>query len=348
MQIDPHKYVPCDPAGKFNEDCEVMFDPETEQHFDAYLTLVEIGRFQAGGDYLFYRMQVVLDKARDLPILLTRWGRIGEEGAFQKTPFSTHEATIAEFKKVFEQKTGNKWGQKDQFKKKFRKFQRMRTNYVTIDQKNYLLPFNLENAPLPREATHELIEVMREVCDVNTYLKALQSSGVDPKAMPFSNLNRQNLYDALEILTKLKATLEKLENMNPRPYAENERNALLKAREKTWYLSSRFYEQIPHEEFRNKMVPPISNMNVLIEKSQMIQNLIQIEMASKILMGALFRTEEVHPMEYCIKAAGVDMQILKAHSPEFQLLNEYVQNTYLDQGKKHVRNIIRLEKEAET
>lgn len=41
---------------------------------------------------------------------------------------------------------------------------------------------------------------MREICDVNTYLKALQNSGVDPKAMPFSNLDRKNLYDALGVL----------------------------------------------------------------------------------------------------------------------------------------------------
>ena len=61
MQIDPHKFVPCDPAGKFNEDCVVMFDDHTDQHFDVYLTRVEIGKFQPGGDYLFYRMQLVLD-----------------------------------------------------------------------------------------------------------------------------------------------------------------------------------------------------------------------------------------------------------------------------------------------
>ena len=73
---------------------------------------------------------------------------------------------------------------------------------------------------------------------------------------------------------KLQKTLEKLENMNPRPYSEKERNDLLSTREKMWYLSSRFYEQIPHEEFRNKMVPPISNINLLLEKSAMIQNLI--------------------------------------------------------------------------
>ena len=54
-----------------------------------------------------------------------------------------------------------------------------------------------------------------------------------------------------------------------------------------WYLSSRFYEFVPHEEFRNKMVPPISNLNQLIQKSAMLQSLIQIEMASKILLGGL-------------------------------------------------------------
>jgi hypothetical protein len=26
MQLDPHKFVPCDPAGKFSDDCVVMFD----------------------------------------------------------------------------------------------------------------------------------------------------------------------------------------------------------------------------------------------------------------------------------------------------------------------------------
>ena len=62
----------------------------------------------------------------------------------------------------------------------------------------------------------------------------------------------------------------KLEGMNPRPYAESERNNLLATREKMWYLSSRFYEFIPHEEFRNKMVPPISTLDMLIQKSAMI------------------------------------------------------------------------------
>ena len=88
--------------------------------------------------------------------------------------------------------------------------------------------------------------------------------------MPFSNLDRKNLHDAQDVLIRLQKTLEKLEGINPRPYAENERNKLLSLREKMWFLSSRFYEFIPHEEFRNKMVPPLSNVNLLMQKSAMI------------------------------------------------------------------------------
>ena len=63
-----------------------------------------------------------MDKSRNLPILFTRWGRIGEEGAFQKTPFNTLQEAVNEFKSVFEQKTGSKWCHKDKFQKKFGKF----------------------------------------------------------------------------------------------------------------------------------------------------------------------------------------------------------------------------------
>ena len=30
MQLDPHKFVPCDPAGKFSDDCVVIFDDGSE------------------------------------------------------------------------------------------------------------------------------------------------------------------------------------------------------------------------------------------------------------------------------------------------------------------------------
>ena len=34
MQIDPHNYVPCDPSGKFSDDCAVIFDDGRYQEED--------------------------------------------------------------------------------------------------------------------------------------------------------------------------------------------------------------------------------------------------------------------------------------------------------------------------
>ena len=48
----------------------------------------------------------------------------------------------------------------------------MRNNYVTLDQKNYLLPFNLENAPMTT-VSQSVLDTVKEICDVDTYLKAL-------------------------------------------------------------------------------------------------------------------------------------------------------------------------------
>lgn len=44
-----------------------------------------------------------------LPILFTRWGRVGEEGQHQETPFPTVELACKEFCQIFKAKSGNNW-----------------------------------------------------------------------------------------------------------------------------------------------------------------------------------------------------------------------------------------------
>ena len=185
---------------------------------------------------------------------------------------------------------------------------------------------------------------------MDTFLRALKASGVDPKAMPFSNLDRKNLYDALEVLAKLEEVLKKLEGMPARPHGDAERKNLLSRREKMWFLSSRFYEFIPHAEYRDKMVPPIGTLNMLEQKSQMILNLIQIELASKILLGALYRTHNfaTNPLEYVLRACSVSLSVLETADPEYQLIRKYAINTYEGEDKrKGLARICKIRKSAE-
>ena len=56
--------------------------------------------YGAWGMYNFYRMQLWKEKSKDLFILFTNWGRIGEYGGqFQNTPFGNSEQAIEEFEK---------------------------------------------------------------------------------------------------------------------------------------------------------------------------------------------------------------------------------------------------------
>ena len=56
-----------------------------------------------------YFAQVIYDTEKKMHILFTCWGRIGDEGQYQKTPYGTEEETCQEFSKIFKAKSGNEW-----------------------------------------------------------------------------------------------------------------------------------------------------------------------------------------------------------------------------------------------
>ena len=348
MDIDKKNLVPWDPVGKFNDDCEVLEDPDNG-YYDCHLTRVDIGR-EAKDDYLFYKLQIVHDKGRDLWMLFTRWGRIGEEGAFQKTPYSKEEC-IKEFESIFLSKTKNEWKDRKNFQKHFWKYQLININYSNVCHKDYLVPFDFSKS---KESTlaPQVQEILREITQVAMYVKGIKNSGIDTDQMPFSNINRNDLLKARESLMRLREILEELEPLegNLNRFNKGElSNKIISLREKCWYHSSRFYEMIPHEQFKNEIVPPINTMATLKEKADMIDNLINFEMASKILLGAHKNAKDINPLDYWLKAMGVEIDKLDKTSSEFNILKDYCVRTWPEnnQATKKIRNIFKIQRRGE-
>jgi hypothetical protein len=48
-------------------------------------------------------------------------------------------------------------------------------------------------------------------------------------------------------------------------------------------------------------------------------------MASKILLGAFYQAENIHPLEYCTRAAGIQIEVLNKErdQSEYKLIEEY-------------------------
>lgn len=75
---EKNQKVPVDKTGRFEVSYEVYYD-EFEHPWDVYLTKVDL-KNGIYGDYVFYKMQLLYDTNRDLFVVFTRYGRIGETG----------------------------------------------------------------------------------------------------------------------------------------------------------------------------------------------------------------------------------------------------------------------------
>jgi len=102
MEESKDTYVPLDVGFNNEKQYKVFFEGTAEHRrpYDVYMTKVDL-RNGMYGDYTFYKMQMVYDSNRDLYIVLTRYGRIGEVGMNQRTPFNTFEEAKKEFATIF-------------------------------------------------------------------------------------------------------------------------------------------------------------------------------------------------------------------------------------------------------
>ena len=70
-------------------------------------------------------------------------------------------------------------------------------------------------------------------------------------------------------------------------------------------------------------------------------------MASKILLGAHGKKEEIHPLEYCLMSSGVEISALDSEDSEYKLIEEYVNNTNVENKNRQIQRILRINKESD-
>lgn len=286
------------------------------------------------GAFVFYKMQLLHDKVRDLYLLLTRYGRIGELGMHQETPFTKIEDALAEYHLVFKQKTSNEWSAAlaGEFVKSRKKYNLVEVHYSNVKHKDYLAPFDFDNCKQAYGVCQKVLDFLETVCNVTMYQKAMTQEDVDLDLLPISSLKRDTLLQAEGILTeidhvithekpKMKFRSSSFEDIE----ADYEANS--KIVDKLNKLTSEFFEIVPVKEYRNQIAKIIIEKHELLKYTKIINVLKNVERVSRLLLGALYRQMEIHPVQYIYESIGAKIQAMDDKDPETKLLKKLICHT---------------------
>jgi predicted DNA-binding WGR domain protein len=210
--------------------------------WDGYLTKVDL-KNGIYGDYVFYRMQMLFDSVRELYIVFTRWGRIGEDGMNQRTPFNNLDEAKKDFCSIFKSKTGNDFNDLDNFTRVKKKYDIAKVNYTTVSHQDYLAPFDYDKAPKSKNQK-EIRDLFEEISNVTMYQRAMDKLGLDNEMLPISGITKEIIKKAMEILNKIKEKVNEDTELAKKGHLAD-LEALTEVRESQTELSSRFYELIP-------------------------------------------------------------------------------------------------------
>mmetsp|Transcript_5892 Transcript_5892/g.8474 ORF Transcript_5892/g.8474 Transcript_5892/m.8474 type:complete len:589 (-) Transcript_5892:228-1994(-) len=265
-------------------------------------------------------MQIVHDPVQKVFVLLTNWGRIGENGKFQQTPFTQREKCVQEFGKVFKSKTGNKWESRETFQRMPGKYNLVQRQMTRLKHPEKLLRAVVESPSLPCSLHPDVANVLRYLLNADALTAAVSRCDFDQNRLPFGQLSLNTLQAAEAKLEEIKVTLDEQDKMPWGSSISDFRSAL----EKVAKLSSEFYELLP---MGDEIVTPFaSNDNRIGKAVELIRVLRDLTITKQLLLGAMHRPM-TNPLSYAYNALKVHIEPLASNSMERFCLQRYIDNT---------------------
>lgn len=165
--------------------------------------------------------------------------------------------------------------------------------------------------------------MLEEIANFTMYQKAMSRVyDIDQSILPFDKIDRSQLEKAMEILKQICKELNDTKGKNF--YAIGaDHDLLVKSHERMMELSSAYYEIIPQTKFKDQIAEVIGNERTVKAQFDCLQTLMNIEFASKLLLGALYqqgRLNSPHPIDYISTCLEVTFEHV-APGPEFDLIN---------------------------
>jgi len=217
---------------------------------------------------------------------------------------SKHDAT-KDFEFQYEDKTGNKWKNRDNFKKVARKFFPLDIDLGGDNDEVARLSTKDSKSKLPK-AVQELVTL---VFDIERMKSAMLEFEIDLSKMPLGKLSKKQIESAYGILTE----------------AQDMIKAGSGTESKFLDASNRFFTLIPHD-FGLRSPPLLDSPDLVKSKIDMLDSLLEIEIAYSLLSGE--KEKDVDPIDAHYKKLKTEVEVLEQDTEEFRVIQEYVANTH--------------------
>ncbi|KAF8788729.1 Poly [ADP-ribose] polymerase tankyrase like protein [Argiope bruennichi] len=323
MDVDDQSSLEPDPLSGFESTGEIVMDTEKSIPYDIVMTVVDLN-YGAYGIYNFYKMQIIKHKGKDLFVLFTCWGRVGDTGQHQKTPFSTLADAVKEFSRIFRAKSGNNWDDVKNFQPQPKKYR-----LVQLEKKKFGRRRNVKlnlKSDIPSKLSTDKQKLMESLMDVLTIEDTLQDLGVDStyEVLPFGTLSVETLAAAEKVLKDIGDVIAEKDNLRQNAKFQDKCAELM---HKIVNLSEEFYQILPVYGYQYEKLCPLFSEPDVHSKLKLIDNLLHIGLSSQLFLGASLKAAEINPKDYVYRSLNCNLTPLNQESQEAQMILQYIHNT---------------------
>ncbi|KAK5852963.1 hypothetical protein PBY51_006793 [Eleginops maclovinus] len=270
--------------------------------YSATLGLVDIVR----GTNSYYKLQLLEDDVQKRYWVFRSWGRVGTTiGGNKLDKFHDKNSAMDNFLTVYKEKTGNTWSTSN-FTKYPNKFYPLEIDYGQDEEAVKKLT---ATAGTKSKLVKPVQDLIKMIFDVESMKKAMVEFEIDLQKMPLGKLSKRQIQSAYSLLTDVQQAVTN---------SWSESHIL--------DLSNRFYTLIPHD-FGMKKPPLLSSLEYIQNKVQMLDNLLDIEVAYSLLRGGA-QDDESDPIDINYEKLKTKIEVVDKSTTEAEIITQYVKNTH--------------------
>ncbi|XP_054169146.1 poly [ADP-ribose] polymerase 1-like [Oppia nitens] len=265
----------------------------------------------------FYKLQLLEhDTKKGKYFVYRSWGRVGTTiGGNTLEKFSKVSDALDFFEDNYKEKTGNDWNKRHKFKKNPDLYYPVDIDYGG-DQTEQFVKLEVGNNS---KLSKEIQDFICNIFDVQKMKEQMLEFELDLEKMPLGKLSKKQLLNACSVLKELSQLIDvKPPNMNKLKTATN-----------------KFFTLVPHN-FGTDKPPLIDNEEMIKTKMEMLDTLLDIEMAYDMISTNGEKVIEEDPIDHHYKKLNTKLEVLTKDLEEYTIIEKYLKNTH---GSTHHFNL---------